>query len=90
MPDLRLDVSRVREESRRIRQESRQELTKPDWVQIRTKIVAPLAEVSKRLGDEIARRESKEALVPIDRDPVPGKFGELVRRYYQELGKSDR
>ncbi|MBM3876371.1 MAG: hypothetical protein FJ386_06590 [Verrucomicrobia bacterium] len=88
LPDLRLDVQRVREEARRLRQEARQEPTKPDWVQIRTKIVAPLAEVSKRLGDEIAKRESKEALVPIDRDPVPGKFGELVRRYYEELGRS--
>jgi hypothetical protein len=24
--------------------------------------------------------------VPIDRDPVPRKFSELVRRYYEKLG----
>jgi hypothetical protein len=27
--------------------------------------------------------------VPIDRDPVPTRYSELVRRYYEELGKSE-
>jgi hypothetical protein len=88
LPDLRLDVTRIRDAARQLRQESRKEPEKPQWAEIRTRIVSPLAEVSKKLGDELAKRDSKEALVPIDRDPVPGKFGELVRRYYQELGKS--
>ena len=44
-------------------------------------------EVRKRLGEELARRDSKDALVPIDRDPVPGRYSESVRRDYEELGK---
>ena len=40
-----------------------------------------------RIADELARRGSREALVPIDRDPVPNRYAELVRRYYEELGK---
>jgi hypothetical protein len=47
----------------------------------------PLQEVRDRLADELARLGSKEALVPIDRDPVPNRYSELVRRYYEELGK---
>jgi hypothetical protein len=48
----------------------------------------PLAEVRDSIADELARRQSREALVPIDRDPVPSRYSELVRRYYEELGKS--
>jgi hypothetical protein len=43
----------------------------------------------ERVQEELARRESKDALVPIDRDPVPSRYSELVRRYYEQLGKSE-
>jgi len=52
-------------------------------------IAGPLMELRTRISEELARRESKEALVPIDRDPVPTRYSELVRRYYEELGKSE-
>ena len=52
------------------------------------KISIPLAELRDRLSEELARRDSKDALVPIDRDPVPPKYTEHVRRYYEELGRS--
>ena len=39
------------------------------------------------MREELARRESDDALVPIDRDPVLGRYTDLVRRYYEELGK---
>jgi hypothetical protein len=48
-----------------------------------------LVELRTRISEELARRESKEALVPIDRDPVPTRYSELVRRYYEELGRSE-
>jgi hypothetical protein len=43
----------------------------------------------KHLSDKLAQLQSDEALVPIDRDPVPGRFAELVRRYYENLGGGD-
>jgi hypothetical protein len=45
-----------------------------------------MVEVRERVADELSRRESSDSLAPIDRDPVPGKYGELVRRYYENLG----
>ena len=45
--------------------------------------------VSSENSFTLCKRESKEALVPIDRDPVPVRYSELVRRYYEELGKSE-
>ena len=50
-------------------------------------ILKPLVEVRSRVAEELARRDSKDSLAPIDRDPVPNRFAESVRRYYEELGK---
>ena len=51
-------------------------------------IATPLAEIRNRVAEELARREKSDSLVPIDRDPVPTKYAERVRRYYEELGRS--
>jgi len=82
-------VARIRDRARAIRIEYKRLGKKPDWAVVRTQISAPLAEVRTRVGEELARRESKDALVPIDRDPVPPKFAERVKKYYEQLGKSD-
>jgi hypothetical protein len=54
---------------------------------VRGQVLGPLVEVRDRIAEEIARRDRGEQLVPIDRDPVPTRYSELVRRYYEELGK---
>ncbi len=86
-PDLRNTVATARERARLMRLEFKRDLKKPDWAQLRTQVVKPLVEVRDRIAEELARRESREALVPIDRDPVPSRYSELVRRYYEDLGK---
>ena len=89
IPELRSEVARVRDRARAVRLEYRRGGQKPDWAVVRLQIATPLAEVRSRISEELARRESNEAVVPIDRDPVPTKFSELVRRYYEQLGKSE-
>jgi hypothetical protein len=42
--------------------------------------------VRERIADELSRRDSNESLAPIDRDPVPNKYSDLVKRYYETLG----
>jgi hypothetical protein len=86
-PNLRNEVAAARERARLMRLDLKRDLKKPDWAVVRLEILKPLVEVRKRIGEELARRESDHALVPIDRDPVPGRFSELVRRYYEALGK---
>jgi len=88
-PDIQNQVARIQDRARAIRQEYKKAGKKPDWAVVRTQISGPLVEVRTRVIEELARRESKDALVPIDRDPVPPKYSELVRRYYEKLGKSD-
>jgi hypothetical protein len=86
-PDLRTQVARIRETAQAVRVEFKRHSVKPNWDFVNSKISAPLAELRDRLSEELARRESKENLVPIDRDPVPTKYAERVRRYYEDLGR---
>ena len=44
-------------------------------------------EVIDQIREELARRSGENPLVPLDRDPVPGRYSELVRRYYEQLGR---
>jgi hypothetical protein len=88
-PGLRDAVANARERARLLRQEFKRDQKKPDWAVVQLQILKPLIEVRARLGEELARRDSKDALVPIDRDPVPSLYTESVRRYYEELGKDE-
>jgi hypothetical protein len=87
LPGLRNQVAVARDRARVVRQEFRKEHKKPDWAVVQSQIMKPLVEVRDQIADELARRQSNEALVPVDRDPVPTRYSDLVRRYYENLGK---
>ena len=89
-PDLRDALATARERARLLRRDYAQSQKKPDWTVVRLEVVKPLVDVRDRLADELARRESKESLAPIDHDPVPNRYAESVRRYYEELGKDTK
>ncbi len=86
-PSLRNQVATARERARQVRQDYKRDLKKPDWAVVNLDVMQPLVEVRKQIAEELARREPKDQLVPIDKDPVPTKYSDLVRRYYEELGK---
>ncbi|GDX10931.1 hypothetical protein LBMAG57_27030 [Verrucomicrobiota bacterium] len=85
---LRREVAEIREAAKVVRSEFKREGAQPKWDIVKSQISKPLAELRNRVSEELARRESKESLVPIDRDPVPVKYSDRVRRYYEELGRS--
>ena len=85
-PKVKADVARIREEGRKVRVEFKRHSKEPEWNLVRTNILEPLHTVEQRLQEEIMKRESPDSLVPIDRDPVPEEFSELVRRYYERIG----
>lgn len=85
-PKMRAEVARIREAARSMRAEFKRHSKEPQWGLVRMKILEPLSEIQEKLKEEIARRESPDSLVPIDRDPVPDKYAELVRRYYERIG----
>ena len=86
-PDLRNAVASAREKARQMRIDFKNNRQKPDWLKVNSQIVQPLVEVRNRLAEELARRGSQDALVPLDRDPVPARYAERLQKYYQELGK---
>ena len=86
-PDLRNGIANARDQARRVRVESRRDRRKPDWAVVESQVIRPLAEVRDRIREELSRRAADDPMVPLDRDPVPGRYSELVRRYYEELGR---
>jgi hypothetical protein len=89
VPELRAEAARIRDRARAVRLELKRHSKEPQWDLVQMEIAGPLLQLRMRVSEELARRESKEALVPIDRDPVPTRYSELVRRYYEELGRSE-
>jgi hypothetical protein len=89
LPDLRSDVGRVRDRARAARAEFTRHGREPQWDLVQMEMARPLAEVRQRLSQELARRQSEDALVPIDRDPVPRRYAEQVRRYYERLSHNE-
>jgi len=87
--ELRDEAARVRDRARSIRAEFKRHGKEPQWDLVQQQITNPLTELRKHLSDKLAQLQSDEALVPIDRDPVPSRFAELVRRYYENLGGDD-
>ncbi len=85
-PQLRAEAARIREAAKDVRKEVKRHSAPPNWNVVREKVAEPLVELQERVAEELLRRSAGEALVPIDRDPVPAEFEEQVRRYYQELG----
>lgn len=86
-PELRNEAARVIDNARALRLDAqkRGETPKSDYVQMR--ITNPLVELRDRVAEELAKREGGNSLAPVDRDPVPQQFRDLVRKYYQELGE---
>ena len=86
--ELRNQLQTVRERLRAERIEFKRTGLEPTkWDLVRIQVMKPLVEVRQRIEEELAKRDNREAMVPIDRDPVPGRFSELVRKYYENLGK---
>ena len=85
-PALQGEVAKIRDRARSLRAEFKRHSKEPNWDLVRAEILEPLVELEVRLAEEIARRKSPDALVPIDRDPVPKRFSDMVRLYYERLG----
>jgi hypothetical protein len=62
--------------------------TKPSPKAIEDGLLVPLAQLRDAISSELARKAGSESEGPVDRDPVPRKFEESVRRYYEVLGGS--
>lgn len=84
-PQMRSRVAQIRDRARSMRVDIKRHSKEPNWSLVEKMIAQPLTELSQQIEFELAKREETNPLAPIDRDPVPRQFSELVRRYYQRL-----
>jgi hypothetical protein len=87
-PDLRNQLVTVRDRLGAFRAEYRNSRRAPSPETIREQLVLPLSQVQVWVQEELARQENSGSLVPLDRDPVPENYSELVRKYYEKLGSA--
>ncbi len=87
--ELRNKVAAIRDRARSIRRDFKRHGKEPEWDLVGKQIVEPLAEVHERVREELLKLESEDSPVPIDRDPVPERFSDLVEKYYKELGRGE-
>jgi hypothetical protein len=86
--DLRNQLATVRDRVAAFRGEYRDRGRRPPAETVRQQILAPMAQVRVWVQEELARQENAGSLVPLDRDPVPEKYSEQVRQYYEKLGSA--
>ncbi len=61
----------------------------PEWNLVEDRIARPLSELRDLVREELMKLESDDIPVPVDRDPVPDRFSDLVKKYYEQLGKGE-
>lgn len=88
-PELRDEAAKVLDNAREMRIDHQRNDAAPQVDHLQMRIVNPLVELRDRVAEELAKRDAKNPMVPVDRDPVPPAFRELVKRYYQELGNGN-
>ena len=86
-PRQRQSAAEVRDRARALRAEWKYHSKRPQPAVLEKQILAPLTELRRRLGEELTRLERNERLVPLDRDPVPGRYSDVVRRYWKSLSQ---
>jgi hypothetical protein len=87
-PDLRNQLATVRDRAAGFRAAYRNGRQLPSADAVRQQILMPLAQVRVWVLEELSRQENANSLVPLDRDPVPENYSELVRQYYEKLGSA--
>ena len=85
-PDLQSRAATIRDRMRTLRRDIKRHSREPNWDLVKVQISKPLDELQDLLQEELLRRTSEDALVPLDRDPVPAEFETQVRQYYERLG----
>lgn len=86
-PLARARVSEAREQAENLRRDFKRHGALPQWEMVEDAIASPLDDVRGWLAEELNRIENPESLQPVDRDPVPQEYLEIVRRYYESLGE---
>lgn len=85
-PELRNEAAKILDRARELRIDLKRSNEAPQVAHLNQRITAPLMELRDRVVEELSKKDAGKNLAPVDRDPVPAEFRDLVKRYYKELG----
>jgi hypothetical protein len=85
-PGLRNEAAKILDQARNLRVDYKHKRNKPLEGPLHDSVLKPLSELRDQVTEELARREGRNPLSPIDRDQVPEQYRELVQKYYEQLG----
>ncbi len=86
-PTMRGEVVRIREAAREIRVDYKRHSKEPQWSLVRKLIAEPISQLREKVQEELLRKSAeRNAIVPVDHDPVPSKYQQQQDRYYENLG----
>ncbi len=86
-PEAQSAVARARRAGIEMRKDFKRHSKEPDQARIANEVLRPLAEAATELDARLRELDREDPLAPVGRDPVPDRYTEIVRRYFQELGK---
>jgi len=86
-PEAQSAVARARKAAHELRKDFKRHSKEPDQDRIENEILKPLAEAASELDARLRQLDREDPLAPVGRDPVPDRYAEIVRRYFEELGK---
>lgn len=89
-PELSARAAEIREKAKEIRVEMKRHSKQPNWDVVQEFIAEPLDSLRAEVARRLLLKENREALVPIDRDPVPTIFENQVQQYFKELSEIDK
>ncbi|MBK8091494.1 MAG: hypothetical protein IPK32_05750 [Verrucomicrobiaceae bacterium] len=85
-PELRNETAKILDRARELRVDLKRSNEAPQVTTLNARITQPLIELRDRVIEELSKKDAGKNLAPVDRDPVPAEFRDLVKRYYKELG----
>ncbi|TWT48188.1 hypothetical protein Pla22_51890 [Rubripirellula amarantea] len=89
-PELKSRAAQIRDRTREMRVDYRRNSKAPSTDKMEELIATPLRELRRDVAEELMRRSAeRNAMVPIDRDPVPNQFNRSLEVYYKRLGISE-
>lgn len=85
-PQLRQQLANARAQADDMRRNYVQHSQSPQWNLVMDNVLSPLSKVSTAIRQQLAHVDQPDSLQPVDQDPVPEKFADSVKKYYEALG----
>ena len=90
-PEMKADAARIREAAREMRIDYTRHSKDPQWPLVKRLIVQPLDQLREKVQDALLRASAeRNAIVPVDRDPLPSNYQRQLDQYYENLGSGQK